>query len=60
LRWARKEKLPVQSGLGHRVQLHHTAIISTEPRYMDRIVREETDIELHPNVMNRQDGFCLS
>jgi hypothetical protein len=25
---------------GHRIQLHHTAILSTWPRYMDRIIRE--------------------
>jgi hypothetical protein len=25
---------------GHRIQLHHTAILSTRPRYTDRIIRE--------------------
>jgi hypothetical protein len=24
----------------HRIHIHHTAILSTEPRYMDRIIRE--------------------
>jgi hypothetical protein len=27
---------------------------------MDRIIREPTEIELHPNDMNREDGFCIS
>jgi hypothetical protein len=27
---------------------------------MDRIIREVIDIELHPNNMNREVGFCLS
>jgi hypothetical protein len=48
--------------LGHRIHLHlhHTTILSTKPRYMDRIIREATQIELHPNNINRKDEFCLS
>jgi hypothetical protein len=46
--------------LEHRIQLHHTAILSTEHRYMDRIIREGTGIELHPNNTNREDRFCPS
>jgi hypothetical protein len=45
--------------LGHRIQLHHTAYLSIEPRYMDRTIRETIEIELLPNNTNRQDGFCL-
>jgi hypothetical protein len=46
--------------LGHCIQLHHTTIISTKPRYMDHVIREATETELHPNNMNRENGFCLS
>jgi hypothetical protein len=46
--------------LGHRIQLYYTAILSTKPRCMDRIIREATEIELHHNNMNRENDFWLS
>jgi hypothetical protein len=46
--------------LGHRILFHCTSILATKSRYMDRIVREAIEIELHPNNMNREMGFCLS
>jgi hypothetical protein len=45
---------------GHRIQLHNTSILATKTQYMDRIIREAIEIELHPNNMNREVGFCLS
>lgn len=42
--------------LRHRIQVHHTA----KPRCMDCIIREAIDIELYPDNMNWEDGFCLS
>lgn len=46
--------------LGHCIQLRHITILSTKLRYMDCIIREAIEIELHPNTINREDGFCLS
>jgi hypothetical protein len=45
---------------GHRIHIHHTAILSTKHRCMAHIIREATENELHPNNMNREDSFCLS
>jgi hypothetical protein len=40
--------------LGHCIQLHHTTILSTKPRYMDCIIREVIEIEVYPNNINRE------
>jgi hypothetical protein len=41
----------------HRIQFHNTSILATKNRYMDRIIMEAIEIELHPNNMNRETGF---
>jgi hypothetical protein len=38
---------------GHRIQFHDASILATKTRYIDRIVREAIEIELHPYNINR-------
>jgi hypothetical protein len=45
---------------GHRIQFHNASLLATKTRYMDRIVREAFEIELHPYNIDREGGFCLS
>jgi hypothetical protein len=42
--------------LGHCIQFHDTSILTKKARHMVHIVREVTEIELHPNNMNRKEG----
>jgi hypothetical protein len=46
--------------LDHHIQLQNITILSTKSTYMDRMIRKTSEIELHPNNMNREDGFRLS
>jgi hypothetical protein len=45
---------------GHRIQSHDASILATKTRYIDCVVREAIEIELHPYNINREGGFCLS
>jgi hypothetical protein len=46
--------------LGHYIKLQDTTILSTKRRYTDWMIKEATDIELHLNNINREDGLHLS
>jgi predicted GIY-YIG superfamily endonuclease len=48
------------NNLDHCIQLQNTTILSTKSRYMDRMIREATEIEIQPNNMSREDGLRLS
>jgi hypothetical protein len=44
----------------HRIDFDGTSKLRTATRYMDRLVREAIEIQLHPDNFNRDDGFNLS
>jgi hypothetical protein len=46
--------------LGHSIKLQYTAILCTNMTYMDRMIREATEIDLHQEDMKKEDGPRLS
>jgi hypothetical protein len=46
--------------LGHHIQLQDTTILCTESIYIEWMIRETTETDLHLNSMNREGGLHLS
>jgi hypothetical protein len=56
------DKLAIaEHSINHKrcMQFHHSSILATKTRYMDCIIREAIDIELHPYNIYREGGFFL-